>query len=350
MAISQVRLPTSNLKIVKDFDNYNYNRLKKFHLPVIKSVNQLLEVLELKDKEEKFFYSKNRSIYLYKKFEIEKQNGGSRIIEKPNAEILPTLKALNNSIFCEFKVDEHCCGFVKGKSIVDNALPHMGAKVLIKFDIENFFPSINIKKINYALRYFGYGKNVSRYLSYLCVNKNFELPQGSPVSPIISNIVATRMDARISGLLSKKYRDFSLKFTRYADDITISSKERISKEKISLIIQDVKSIIINEGFKPNYNKLKVYSNRGKILVTGLIVNDKKKVTVDKHIVREIENAIRYIPLYGLNNHMSHLKIYSSESTYIEHLYGLCSFVKMVDNEKGTKLFIKLCEVFNGIKL
>ena len=86
-------------------------------------------------------------------------------------------------------MSNNCHGFVKNKSILTNALPHIGARVLMKFDFENFFPSIKLHNVISQFRFFGYGKNVSRYLGYLCVNSNFSLPQGAPTSPYLSNLM-----------------------------------------------------------------------------------------------------------------------------------------------------------------
>lgn len=336
--------------INKDSDVYNIKRLHKFHLPVICSINQLNDVLRIGDSESKFFFSNNRKKNLYSTFEIKKRDGSSRKIEKPNQEILPVLKALNKSLFSCFPLNGCCCGFVSGKSIVDNAIPHIGCKLLIKLDIKDFFPSINLKKIVYCLRYFGYGKNVSRYIGYLCVNKDYCLPQGFPTSPAISNIVASKLDSRIMGLIKKRFANYELSYSRYADDISISTKKHLSKDHIIEIIDWIYKIMQEEGFTPNHEKTKIFTNGSKLSVTGITVNNQNKPSVDKRIIREIENAIRYSSKYGISDHLKRInnqdRCYSIES-YIEHIFGLCAYVKMIDKEKGNKLYKQFMQTCHG---
>lgn len=51
-------------------------------------------------------------------------------------------------------MSNNCHGFVKNKSILTNALPHIGARVLMKFDFENFFPSIKLHNVISQFRFF----------------------------------------------------------------------------------------------------------------------------------------------------------------------------------------------------
>lgn len=316
--------------IDKENDDYNENRLRKFKLPVIKSVNHLLKILELDSNDEKmFFYSSNRKKYLYREYTIRKRSGGNRIIEVPNDRIKTIQKAIYKVFLSNFKMSSSCIGYIKNKSIVNNAGPHLGSKTLLKFDIKDFFPSIKLPKVISQFRYFGYGKNVSRYLSYLCVNKRFSLPQGAPTSPMLSNLVCIKMDKRIESYCDK----CNLKYTRYADDITISSKEKLSIMKCEKIKDIVYTILEDEGFTPNYKKYKRFINGQLLKVTGITVND--KLGPDKKIIRELDNAIRYISQYNLESHLNKIN-YKSKIEYRHHLYGLAYYVKMIDEDKGKK--------------
>ncbi len=336
--------------INKQSDNYNSCRLINFHLPVIKSINQLIRLLDIKENESKFFFSNNRKNNLYKSFTIKKRNGSERLIEKPNPVIMPVLKAINSSIFSCFNINSHVCGFVKEKSVLDNALPHLGCKTLIKIDIKDFFPSINLKQVVYALRYYGYGKNVSKYLGYLCVNKDFTLPQGSPTSPVLSNIVCNILDSRIYGLLSKTFQLYSFEYTRYADDITISSKLKIPKQSILKVISQIYQIIREEGFAPNYDKTKWFYNGKKLLVTGIVVNNNENLYLDRKVRRKIENTIRYVRKYGWIGHISYINEKENEhfsiQSYKEHIFGLCAYYKMINKNIGRKLFEQLDKLRN----
>ena len=235
-----------------------------------------------------------------------------------------------------------CHGFVKNKSILTNALPHVGAKTLMKFDIQDFFPSITLNLVVKQFRFFGYGINVSRYLGYLCVNSDFCLPQGAPTSPFLSNLICIKIDKRIEGYCKK----YNYIYTRYADDITISSKDFVSEHKFNKIKNFISEVLDDEeelySFKLNQKKCHRFVNGQKMIVTGIVVNS--KASVNKSIYRELDNAIRYIKLFGVEEHLKHLELSYDVYSYKQHLYGLAYFVHMVDHKKGKEYISKLNEL------
>ena len=327
--------------IIKDDDNYNEDKLRRYHLPIIKSVNQLLSMISFTSEDErKFFYSNNRKTFLYREITVHKRNGnGLRTIEIPDPKVKEIQQVLNKYIFSKFRMANSCHGFVKNKSILTNALPHVGAKTLMKFDIKDFFPSITLNLVVQQLRFFGYGINVSKYIGYLCVNKDFCLPQGAPTSPYISNLICINIDKRIEGYCKK----YNYKYTRYADDISISSTEYISDYKYEKIKEFIKKVLDDEkklySFKLNEEKCHKFVNGQKMIVTGIVINS--KATVNKSVYRELDNAIRYIKLFGVNNHVEHLELDYDVYSYKQHLYGLAYFVNMVNPDKAKIYLNKL---------
>ena len=81
----------------------------------------------------------------------------------------------------------------------DNALLHVGKECVLNMDLKDFFPSITQKAVFNIFYQKGYTKSVSYYLAKL-LTKDGVLPQGSPASPKISNIVALHLDKRLSEL------------------------------------------------------------------------------------------------------------------------------------------------------
>lgn len=324
--------------IIKNEDNANIELLNRNHLPIIKDINHLLTIFELTPEQEKlFFYSKTRG-NLYKKFQIPKRNGKKRTIEVPCQTLKSIQKAINNVILKRFKMSSSACAYIKNKSIINNALPHLGAKIIWKFDIKDFFNSITIKQIVGQFRYFGYGRNVSRYLAYLCTNEDLVLPQGAPTSPTLSNLICVRLDARIR----KFAKNNNLNYTRYADDITLSSIEDKSSKECLSIKKFIIRLIIDEGFMPNEEKCNIYKNGSRLLITGVIVN--KKMNAKKEQIREVENAIRYIRKFGIEDHLKKINYFKDIiindfyiEKYINHIFGLCYFISMINYEKGNKL-------------
>lgn len=334
----------------KNRDSYNLERLGKYRLPVIKSVNHLLDVLGLSDEEDIYFYSFNRSVFSYNSFYIPKRNGEKRLIEAPCKELKIVLKAIDSVFFRHFELSPSCCAYIRGRSIIDNAFPHLGAKTLLKFDIHDFFPSINLQRIVYLFRYYGYGTNVSRCLGYLCVNKDYVLPQGAPTSPMISNLVSVRLDARINGYCKAHFNSFGLRYTRYADDITISSLKRLSKKDIETIRKTINDIIIDEGFTPNYEKFKLFRNGQRMLVTSVNVNSNDCLHVDKKRIRKMEISIHCMKKYGVEEHIKFLNkkenTFWDSKSYSRHIFGLAFYIKMIDRKKGNKYLSELKRIFN----
>lgn len=329
--------------IVKDKDNFDLKKLQGHGLPIIESVNHLLSLIEFTDEDEKnYLFSKNRE-NIYRVIKIPKKNKWKkkRIIEIPCKRIYDVQKAIYNVILKRFKVSEFCNSYVKGKSIKDNAVGHIGCKTLLKFDITDFFPSIKMDRVYRQFRFYGYGENVSKYLSYLCLNKNLVLPQGAPTSPALSNIVCVRLDKRIGTYCKNN----DLVFSRYADDITISSKEKLTINQIEKIRFMINKIIKDEKFEPNESKFHYFFNGQRLMVTGLVVNN--SLSVPKEMYDELDNAIRFIRIYGLNDHLKHIK--SKIDNYQNHLFGIAYYIKSINEYKGKKYIEDLIDILEGLE-
>lgn len=222
-----------------------------------------------------------------------------------------------DNIISKGKVHGCANGFINGKSIVTNARMHIGQRFLLKIDIQDFFPSI---KINWIIRVFlsmGYSRKVAFYLASLCCY-NEHLPQGSPASPMLSNIVAYHLDRRLYRLAKK----FGLKFSRYADDIAFSG-EAIDRRFINYVF----NIIRDCGFKPNKKKTRLYNGNGKRILTGISIGD-EALRLPRDYRRELEQELHYIKRFGMWNHMEHNKI--SNPNYPQSIFGKVNFWLMVE--------------------
>src|SRR5680860_1477625 len=157
----------------------------------------------------------------YTAFTIPKASGGNREILAPN----PSLKILQQkcnyilSLMYKPKFPTH--GFVKNRSIVSNAKAHTRKAYVLNIDIEDFFPSINFGRVRglFLSKPFLLPEKVSTFLAQLCCFNN-QLPQGAPTSPIISNFISMKLDNELNQF-SRRHR---CSYTRYADDMTFSSK------------------------------------------------------------------------------------------------------------------------------
>lgn len=318
----------------KDIEMMKLNENNCLDLPVFFTIEGLRKSIGVK---KKYFY---KVLYCrdtqYKILEIPKRNGVD--VRELNAPVLP-LKSIQRwileNILYKIPVEECVNGFVPGKSIVSNAYPHLKSKYIVKMDIVDFFPSIQfgvIKKYFYEI---GYSNKIANALASLCTF-DYHLPQGAPTSPYLANLICFEMDRRIKKLCLKH----NLKYTRYADDITISGDSKV------FWIKDVVEKIVNSyNFEINREKTVLLKPGDRKRVTGIIVNE--KLSVPKNMVRELRKNIYFIQRYGINSHLDRIQFKGLHQEYISKLYGIVSFIKMVDLEKG--LFFKslLDDIFNS---
>lgn len=277
------------------------------------------------------YYFMNKDKF-YKVTKIPKRNGKYREISMPSYNLKKIQRWILDNILYKVKISDSACGFVRGKSIFNNAVPHIGKDFVVNIDIQDFFPSINLDQIFIMFYKLGYTKELSFIFASLLSYKGV-LPQGSPASPYIANIIVKNIDRRIEGLCNK----FEVSYTRYADDITLSGSVEVIK-----YIETVKKIIQEEGFIINENKVKIQHKFYRQEVTGLVVN--KTVKVKKEFKRKLRQHIYYCKKYGVYQHLKHNNL-ESKSFYKEYLYGHAYFIKMVEPDVGN-IFIKQLNEIN----
>lgn len=297
-----------------------YNKLDGRGLPVIFNFRHLRKILKIRKFEQSRYFGNERNKN-YQVFFIPKSSGKWRKIEAPCDRLKLIQDWIKIEILDKIEVSKYAKGFVKECSILHNAVEHVNQELVINVDIKDFFPSISYSQVYKVFFYAGYTKQVSYLLAKLCTNNSDVLPQGAPTSPALSNIVCYKLDRRMSSLADKE----SGKYSRYADDITFSGRKTLRT-----ILPLIKRIIEEEGYAVNENKVRLQYRNGRQSVTGLTVNN--KVTVNKKLVKELENAIFYINKFGVSDHMEHINC--NRAFYKEHLYGIAYFINMIDKQKG----------------
>lgn len=248
------------------------------------------------------FYAYRMPAYLkYESFEIPKKSGGVRKIRAPCPQLKYLQTKLNYVLHEVYPTRRDAHGFVRNKSILTNARPHANTTHLLNIDIQDFFPSINFGRVRGAFLAHPYKlpSKVATFLAQIACFEN-ELPQGSPSSPIISNIICSRLDSQM--------RTFAVamrcRYTRYADDITFSSFRRDFPSEIAVIAHDqvqemgapLKKLLKDNGFEPNPKKTRYARKSQRQEVTGLIVN--QFPNVPRRFVRELRAVFNAISEYG----------------------------------------------------
>ena len=324
-------------------------RLLENQLPNITRVKQLAEALELSISELRWLcYHREASTQShYVRFEIPKRSGGSRAIWAP----LPKLKKAQhwvlNNILDRLLVHGAAHGFLTGRSIATNAAEHTDSKLLVKMDIENFFPTISWKRVKGVFRKAGYNQQIATLLALLCTEaprkivKNQDktyyvamsercLPQGAPTSPAITNVLCLSLDRRLTAIANKK----QWRYTRYADDLSFSYPAKSKKHPdISQLIGSVKRVLGDEGFKVNTKKTHVIRGNRKQEITGLVVNGKGTPRVSRQLKRQMRAAI-----YNLKQGRA---LPEGESLY--RLKGYAAYIAMTDRELGIGMLKDLGE-------
>ena len=217
-----------------------------------------------------FKFERDMPSISYSVYSIRKKNGKRRIITAPNNELKEAqyeiMRFLNKQ-----KVSVYAHGFVENRSILTNALNHTNKKFILNIDMKDFFPSIKRDRVRFLFNTLGLSKDALEVVLY-----NDCLPQGSPCSPVISNLVCVELDEYMGLYAEKK----GFVYSRYADDLTFSS-DNIEQDDIL----EIYSIIESFGFIVNESKTSLLGQNKRQMVTGLVVN--KKVNIPRKMKRRL---------------------------------------------------------------
>lgn len=160
------------------------------------------------------FVNKTRRHYSH--FTIPKGNR-ERDIFAPRVALKVLQKWLSVHFQRKYEAPDHVFGFVPGRSHIQAAQRHVGAQWVFSVDISNFFPTTPLDAVTDALVHLGYRLNSANLIARLCCLAE-NLAQGSPTSPVLSNICFRTVDAGLAALS----QHHQIRLTRYADDIVFS--------------------------------------------------------------------------------------------------------------------------------
>lgn len=211
-------------------------------------------------------------------------------------------------------------GFVPGRSVATNAQVHLqaGAKVLVHFDIKDFFPSITQEMVVAALLRAGLPYDQASHIAYICTLEG-RLPQGAPTSPYLANIVAYRMDVRLAAL-AEQWAEAT--YTRYADDLTFGFAWDVDRDTIYRLRKTVERILKEEGFRLHRGKTRVARPHRRRTVTGVVLTPERSTM---NIPREVRLRIRAM--------LHHLET-GKQDTDPQELLGLVSWWHSVNPGKA----------------
>lgn len=247
---------------------------------------------------------------------VARRSGLPRLIEAPKLRLKEIQRWILREILAQVPAHDAAHGFTRGRSAITNATLHCGQPAVLSLDLRDFFPSVAAGRVYGIFRTLGFPPPVAHVLTGLCTNvaallawnalpavgdgsggrdgggggdgsgERFRLgralatphlPQGAPTSPALANLSAFGLDRRLSGLAGA----FGLRYSRYADDLTLSGPA-LGGGRSTAVAEYAATIAREEGFalQPRKSRLRTAARRQ--LVTGVVVNAHPNLARDEY--------------------------------------------------------------------
>ncbi|WP_296180988.1 reverse transcriptase family protein [uncultured Mobiluncus sp.] len=312
-----------------------------------------------------------------------KHAGGYRLISEPS----PPLKSLQRWIldhcFTDGMVHSAAFAYLPKHNIQQCAQVHVEAKWLVKFDLKDFFGSVDEGRVYRVFRDIGYRPMVAFELSRLTTflpsqstreliqnalnpkkrrelaEQGFEpevhrnngpypqvlredgtpvrgvLPQGGPASGMIANISAHELDLALTRIAEQA----GFRYSRYCDDLFFSAVWDAGRPAATELIKTVNGAVRDQHFVLNKSKTRVVPPGSKKLILGLQVDHRARL--DKGFKRDLEYHLRGIEKFGLENHLKHLPGQPPLLSFLNRLQGKIAFAKGIEPGYGVRMDIRL---------
>jgi hypothetical protein len=272
---------------------------------------------------------------LYRTFHIPKSSGGLRRIDAPEPELMNALRQLKVLLEEDMFALYHTSAFayVCGRCTVDAVKRHQQneSKWFIKLDFSNFFgnttPVFVMSMLSMIFPFSEIVKietgrtELSKALDLCFLNGG--LPQGTPISPFITNLMMIPLDHRFSNSL-RSFEKNRFVYTRYADDLLISSKYDFDKDKVQAFVTDTLREF-NAPFSIKPEKTRYGSSAGRNWNLGVMLNKDNMITIG-HKKKKIFKAM-------IDNYIRTKQSGSCWDLHdVQVLSGLISYYRMIERD------------------
>ena len=272
---------------------------------------------------------------LYETFHIPKKSGGLRRIDAPKPELMNALRNLKTIFEEDFHALYHTSAFayVKNRCTVDAVKRHQknNSKWFGKLDLHDFFGSTTL---DYVIKMFSMVFPFSEIVKFPNGEADYRkaldlaflnggLPQGTPLSPLITNVMMIPVDYK----LANAFRDFDKQrfiYTRYADDFIISSKVDFDVDRVEKLVVD-RLHEFGAPFTTNESKTRYGSSAGRNWNLGVMLNKDNEITVGHKKKRQFQSML-------YNYITDKRKGISWPREDIQTMQGLHSYYRMVEPE------------------
>ncbi|MBM75413.1 MAG: RNA-dependent DNA polymerase [Proteobacteria bacterium] len=347
--------------------NSDTAKLKSLGCPVVLTDLELLSLLQQPASEDdsielsmahlrRFAFRRRISQHTnYTQFTIPKKTGGERLITAPTMALKTVQRRIVKHILSTIPTHSAAHGFVEGRSIRSNAEPHTQSAIVVNMDLKDFFPTITGHRVRGLFQSFGYSPAISAILAFICTRPDvsvFELdgqnwyfyegkdvlPQGSPASPMISNLICRKLDRRLEGLAQST----GFTYTRYADDLTFSSSD--PDASVGALLHATRAIVADEQFEVHPSKTRIMRNGSCKEVTGVVVNEYPNISRAR--LRRFRALLHQLKTKGLEN--AHWEE-TTGPALLNKALGFAAHIKSVSQPKGAEIFEETLEIINDLK-
>ena len=314
----------------------------------------------------------------YKTFRIKKRSGGSRTICVPDIPLMRVQRWIHKEILLSTAakaiLSKWSTAYAENSSHIKNAEKHLGAQVIIKVDISNFFESISERQVYKVFKNLQFRPIVAFGLTRICtrqintsksmdlrVRKSYRrwnrrkrtteinrrlflanavghLPQGAPTSPMLSNLVCLDIDNQLAVLA----REHEMVFTRYADDITFSGP-LMDVSKMREVYSKICEIVGVFGLRVNAKKTRFIRAGCRMQITGIVINN-GIARISREYRDRIRQELFYLKKCGLESHVEKV----SNRNALSYLLGLdarINYVISIEPKCGNIFRVAFDELF-----
>lgn len=268
----------------------------------------------------------------YKVYHIPKRSHGTRKIEHPSREIKALQRWILKVIIDRFPVHHAATAYRKGSGIRENAERHRTSKYTNRYDFSNFFPSFTQERVEGFVQIEAgklgilFDAEDLRFIGNI-VCRHGRLTIGAPSSPAITNAMMFEFDQILFEFCHSK----GLVYTRYADDLFISSNEPRQLANLEAQIAKAKRDVPHLSLRLNRRKTAYLSKKFVRRITGVIITSDHKLSIGRERKREIKSLVHLWQNKKLDKDKVH------------YMRGLLAFARDVEPEFETRLKVKYGE-------
>ena len=295
----------------------------------------------------------------YRRISIPRRNGMKREIYAPNSSLKYIQRIIHETLSKMYWPHNAVHGFVSQRSIITNAQNHLGRRYVLNVDLKDFFQTITRSRIIARLKAAPYELQppVAVLIGFLATDGEGRLPQGSPCSPVIANLIAAPIDSQLKKLCGT----LECIYTRYADDLTISTDQDPFPPQIArypsalgtvqvVIGEALLDIIEDNGFQVNHTKSRLQNHWTRQLCTGLVVNG-ESLSLPGSYKRRLRALIHNWKRLGWEAAAKRMheeegrRLLDNRQGFMHHVCGRVNYMRLIrgGNDAATKKLLSAVE-------